>query len=60
LRVRELTPRSIDECLGFYGHLVDRADIAPAAAFIRRCLTIDPDARPTALELLDDEWLRNA
>lgn len=35
-------------------------DIGSAAAFIRRCLTIDPSARPTALELLGDEWLKNA
>jgi serine/threonine-protein kinase SRPK3 len=32
-------------------------DIVPAAAFIRRCLTIDPSVRPGASELLQDEWL---
>jgi serine/threonine-protein kinase SRPK3 len=57
LRVQKLFPRSIDECLRYY-RFVDEAQIAPAATFIRRCLTIDPNVRPSALELLDDEWLR--
>ena len=38
---------------------MDEKEIAPAATFIRKCLTIDPRARPTALELLDDEWLKD-
>jgi serine/threonine-protein kinase SRPK3 len=58
LRVKKLFPRSIDEFLRYY-HLVDEEQIAPAATFIRRCLTIDPDVRPSALELLNDEWLRD-
>lgn len=29
----------------------------PAKAFIERCLSVDPAARPTAEELLDDPWL---
>jgi serine/threonine-protein kinase SRPK3 len=58
LRVQKPVPRSIDECLRFY-RLLDEAQIAPAAAFIQRCLTIDPDVRPSALELLNDEWLRD-
>ena len=57
LRVKQLVPLSIDEWLLAY-RLMDENDIAPAAAFIRRCLTIDPAARPSALTLLDDEWLR--
>jgi len=58
LRVQKLFPRSIDECLRHYRHL-DEAGIAPAAAFIRRCLTIDPDVRPSASELLGDGWLKD-
>ena len=27
-------------------------------AFIRRCLTVDPNKRPTAKELLNDPWLK--
>ncbi|KAG1790374.1 kinase-like domain-containing protein [Suillus variegatus] len=50
---------TIENCLRLYNGMEEK-DIPPAAAFIRRCLTIDPRARPTALELLDDEWLKNA
>ena len=32
-------------------------EAASAAAFMRRCLTIDPSERPTAVELLEDKWL---
>ncbi|KAI9058589.1 kinase-like protein [Trametes sanguinea] len=31
-------------------------DFRQTAAFIRRCLTIDPNERPTAAQLLEDEW----
>ncbi|OCH86859.1 kinase-like protein [Obba rivulosa] len=36
-----------------------QSDVAAAARFIRRCLTIDPTLRPTAYELLSDEWLQD-
>lgn len=49
----------MESCLRAY-KVMDEKDIAPAAAFIRKCLTIDPHERPTALELLEDEWLKNA
>lgn len=58
-RVHDLFPSTIENCLRLY-NVMEEKDIPPAAAFIRRCLTIDPRARPTALELLDDEWLKNA
>ncbi|KAJ7725194.1 kinase-like domain-containing protein [Mycena metata] len=29
-----------------------------AGRFLRRCLTLDPGARPNSLALLDDEWLQ--
>jgi serine/threonine-protein kinase SRPK3 len=59
LRVHNLFPSSIERCLRPY-KVLDEQEIPPIAAFIRRCLTIDPSARPTALELLDDEWLKDA
>ncbi|KAG0701388.1 hypothetical protein DFH29DRAFT_852589 [Suillus ampliporus] len=58
LRAHNLFPNSIESCLRTYRSM-DEKVILPAAAFIRRCLTIDPRARPTALELLEDEWLTN-
>ncbi|KAF8167107.1 hypothetical protein B0H34DRAFT_645455 [Crassisporium funariophilum] len=56
LRVKKLFPRTIEECITHYGRLEDK-DITLAAAFIRRCLTIDPSLRPSASELFQDEWL---
>ncbi|KAI0630564.1 kinase-like protein [Trametes polyzona] len=32
-------------------------DIADSSRFVRRCLAIDPTARPTTAELLEDPWL---
>lgn len=59
LRVHNLIPQAMESCLRAY-KVMDEKDVAPAAAFIRKCLTIDPRTRPTALELLDDGWLKNA
>ncbi|KAH7905119.1 kinase-like domain-containing protein [Hygrophoropsis aurantiaca] len=56
IRIKELFPRPIEQCMRNY-NVMDEEDIPAAAAFARRCLTIDPGARPSALELLDDEWL---
>jgi serine/threonine-protein kinase SRPK3 len=56
LRVKKLFPRTVEECIAHYNRVGDK-DIAAAAAFIRRCLTIDPSVRPNASELLHDEWL---
>ncbi|KIM44308.1 hypothetical protein M413DRAFT_433710 [Hebeloma cylindrosporum] len=56
LRVKQLFPRTVEQCIAHYNRVADK-DIAPTAAFIRRCLTIDPSTRPSASELLRDEWL---
>ena len=37
---------------------VDESEIPGTAAFLRRCLTLDPKLRPSALELLKDRWLK--
>ena len=37
---------------------MSEADVKATCAFMRRCLTIDPSARATAAQLLQDEWLR--
>jgi serine/threonine protein kinase len=38
----------------------DEAELLRASRFITRCLTVDPTLRPTATELLKDEWIANA
>jgi len=37
---------------------VDEDDVLGVAGFIRRCLVLDPALRPSAKELLKDDWLR--
>ena len=56
--MHNLTPSALERCLLAY-KVMDEKEIVPAATFMRRCLTIDPCARPTAVELLDDEWLKD-
>jgi serine/threonine-protein kinase SRPK3 len=36
---------------------VDEDEILGTAAFLRRCLSLDPKLRPSAQELLKDSWL---
>ncbi|OCH86861.1 kinase-like protein [Obba rivulosa] len=48
---------SIEDILCCSGTLAQN-DVEAAARFIRRCLIIDPYGRPTAQELLADEWLQ--
>ena len=50
-------PPSLELCLGNYGYNPDDKGIVTTAAFMKRCLTTDPDARASALELLGDGWL---
>jgi serine/threonine-protein kinase SRPK3 len=55
-----LSPITMEQCLRLNKAMNEnQRDIPAAAGFILRCLTIDPSARPTALELLDDEWLKD-
>ena len=37
--------------------VADESEILGTAAFLRRCLTLDPKLRPSAQELLNDGWL---
>jgi serine/threonine-protein kinase SRPK3 len=57
LRVDDFSSRGVEESLRSDG-LLEEKDIAPTAAFILRCLTIDSATRPTALELLNEDWLK--
>jgi serine/threonine-protein kinase SRPK3 len=56
LHIKEPSPHGLEDRIADYKH-INKADIASVTVFIRRCLTIDPSVRPSALELLDDEWL---
>jgi serine/threonine-protein kinase SRPK3 len=38
---------------------VQAGDVPSVAAFIRRCLVLDPTLRPSAQELLNDMWLQD-
>ncbi|OCH93607.1 hypothetical protein OBBRIDRAFT_811058 [Obba rivulosa] len=58
LRIDNLSPDPIEERLRKYAFIYK--DVPGTAAFIRRCLTIDPRDRPTAQQLLEDGWLRDA
>lgn len=42
-----------------YKDRFDASDLQAAAAFIRRCMAIDPSARPSAEDLLQDDWLKD-
>jgi serine/threonine-protein kinase SRPK3 len=58
LRVTDFTPTNLEEIL--YGLGTVQADDVPGvAAFIRRCLALDPASRPSALQLLNDKWLED-
>ncbi|KAI0633936.1 kinase-like domain-containing protein [Trametes polyzona] len=37
----------------------DTRELEAACTFLRRCFTIDPECRPTAAQLLEDEWLQS-
>ncbi|KXN81041.1 Serine/threonine-protein kinase SRPK [Leucoagaricus sp. SymC.cos] len=52
----DFQPTSLED---FFQHLkvLDEDEIPGAADFIRKCLTLDPKLRPTAQELLKDDWL---
>jgi serine/threonine-protein kinase SRPK3 len=49
-------PSSLEDILYGLG-TVQPDDVPGVAAFMRRCLALDPTLRSSALELLNDEWL---
>ena len=58
LRVTDFMPTNLEDIL--YGIGTVQADDVPGlAAFMRRCLALDPASRPSALQLLDDKWLKD-
>jgi len=58
LRAPQTQPFSLEEHLRQY-NILDEDALLTTSAFMRRCLTIDPNMRPSALELLSDDWLKD-
>jgi len=58
LRISELYPMTLEQSMINYG--LPKADAAPAAAFMRACLRLNPDERSTTKDLLDHPWLKRA
>jgi serine/threonine-protein kinase SRPK3 len=50
------TPSTLEDILRGL-EAVDEGEIPSTAAFLRRCLSLDPKLRPSAQELLKDSWL---
>jgi serine/threonine protein kinase len=59
LRIEQLVPVGVEATLKDVSDLAD-CDINPAAEFIRGCLRLDPDDRPTAAQLLEHPWMKGA
>ncbi|THH21556.1 hypothetical protein EW146_g10 [Bondarzewia mesenterica] len=59
LRIKQLVPVGIEATLKDVSSLADY-DIPPAAEFIRACLCLDPDDRPSAEQLLRHQWMKGA
>jgi len=58
LQVTDFMPTNLEDIL--YGLGTVQADDVPGvAAFMRRCLALDPASRPSALQLLNDKWLED-
>ncbi|KAH7904191.1 kinase-like domain-containing protein [Hygrophoropsis aurantiaca] len=49
--------RTFQECISCSKFPFSEEDIERAAAFMHRCLRLDPKDRATAMDLLEDQWL---
>jgi serine/threonine-protein kinase SRPK3 len=58
LQVTDFMPTNLEEILYGFG-TVQADDVPGVAAFMRRCLALDPASRPSALQLLNDKWLED-
>lgn len=56
LRVDELFDVPVEQALSNYKILLPE-QIEPAAQFIRKCIRLNPEDRPSAQDLLMDDWL---
>ncbi|KAF5336508.1 hypothetical protein D9611_006586 [Ephemerocybe angulata] len=55
----ELSPTSLEARLSARG-FIPEGEVKPAADFIRKCLRVNTDDRPTAGDICGDEWLYGA
>ena len=58
MRVVNFSPRSLEQIFYDLG-AIEAGGVPDLAAFLKRCLTLDPSSRPTAFELMSDGWLMN-
>jgi serine/threonine-protein kinase SRPK3 len=58
LRVADFTPSNLEEIL-YELAVVEASEVPGLAAFLSRCLTLDPSLRPTARQLFKDKWLKD-
>lgn len=57
-RFSSIPRRPIETCIRDSGCPASEGDVAGASALMRRCLRFNPSERPSALELLQDPWLK--
>ena len=55
LRVDTFFDVSIEQALRHY-NILPEEEIGPAARFIRKCIRLDPQNRPSAEQLVRDDW----
>jgi serine/threonine-protein kinase SRPK3 len=58
LQITDFMPTNLEDIICGLG-TVQADDVPGVAAFMRRCLALDPASRPTALQLLNDKWLED-
>jgi len=58
LRATDFIPSSLEDILYAIG-TVQADDVPCVAAFMRRCLALDPASRLSVQELLNDKWLED-
>lgn len=59
-RFRSVARRPLETCLRDTGCPASEEDVAGACSLMRRCLKLNPSARPSPQELLQDPWLKDA
>jgi len=58
IRIRR--PYTVESFIQHFVPDMSEEEAKAAATFLRRCITLDPQARPSAEDLLQDPWLMDA